>query len=62
MGWVVKYASALATKAQMRKKPTTLSWRLDETYVKVRGEWCYLYRAVDRDPQILDFMLFEQRD
>jgi len=38
------------------------SWYLDETYVKVSGRWCYLYRAIDRDGELLDSMLSEQRD
>jgi len=59
--WVVKYAPLIAIAAQRRKKPTAVSWRMDETYVKVRGVWTYLYRAVDRDGQTLDFMLSEQR-
>jgi len=60
--WVVKYASVLAAVAQKRKAPTAPSWRLDETYVKVRGEWHYLYRAVDRHGKTLDFMLSEHRN
>jgi putative transposase len=39
-----------------------LSWRLDETYIRVRGRWCYLYRAVDKAGQTIDLLLTEQRD
>src|SRR3712207_7226429 len=43
---------------------TTLfrSWHVDETYLKVRGRWCYLYRAIDCDGQPIDIMLGEHRD
>lgn len=60
--WVVKFAPLIAARAQARKRPTASSWRMDETYIKVKGRWCYLYRAVDRDGQTLDFMLAERRD
>ena len=39
-----------------------MSWYLDETYVKVGGRWCYLYRAIDHDGDLIDSMLSERRD
>ncbi|PWU70695.1 IS6 family transposase [Ochrobactrum sp. POC9] len=60
--WVVRYSPLIAAQAQSRKRPTARSWRVDETYINVRGQWTYLYRAVDRDGQTLDFMLSERRN
>ena len=60
--WVVEYGPLLAEEAQKRKQPTASSWRMDETYTKVKGRWMYLYRAVDKYGKTLDFMLSKQRD
>lgn len=60
--WVVKFSPLIAVQAQARKRPTASSWRMDETYIKVKGQWTYLYRAVDRNGETLDFMLSECRD
>ncbi|OYR32470.1 DDE domain protein [Brucella lupini] len=60
--WVIRYSPQIATQAHMRKRPTARSWRVEETYLKVRGKWTYLYRAVDGDGQNLDFRLSERRD
>ncbi|MEO6457056.1 MAG: DDE-type integrase/transposase/recombinase, partial [Chloroflexia bacterium] len=38
------------------------SWYVDETYLKVSGKWCYLYRAIDRGGKLVDSMLSEKRD
>ncbi|TWI89963.1 putative transposase, partial [Gemmobacter caeni] len=45
--WVVKFAPLIAARAQAKKRRTAPSWRMDETYIKVKGRWTYLYRAVD---------------
>ena len=60
--WVVKFSPLIAANAKARKRATANSWKMDETSIKVRGKWTYLYRAVDRDGQTLDFMLSERRN
>jgi putative transposase len=60
--WVVKYSSLLEEAFHRRKRPVWVSWRMDETYIKVKGQWCYLYRAVDKTGQTIDFLLTEERD
>ena len=60
--WVVKYSSQLEEAFHRRKRPVGRSWRMDETYIRVKGEWRYLYRAVDKTGQTIDFLLTEHRD
>jgi putative transposase len=60
--WVVKYSPQLEEVFHRRKRPVWLSWRMDETYIKVKGQWRYLYRAVDKTGQTIDFLLTAQRD
>ena len=59
--WVQRYSPELDKRCRPHLKPTDDSWRVDETYVKVRGKWMYLYRAVDSTGQTLDFLLNETR-
>ncbi len=60
--WVVKYSPQLEVACHRRKRPVWVSWRLDETYMRVKGQWRYLYRAVDKYGQTIDFLLTEHRD
>jgi transposase-like protein len=60
--WVVKYSAQLAEAFHRRKRPVGRSWRMDETYIRVKGQWRYLYRAVDKSGQTIDFLLTEHRD
>src|SRR5215467_567368 len=59
--WVIKYSPQLEEAFHRRKRPVWVSWRMDETYVKVQGEWRSLYRAVDKHGQTIDFLLTEHR-
>jgi putative transposase len=60
--WVVKYSLQLEAAFHHRKRPVWVSWRMDETYIKIKGQWYYLYRAVDKTGQTIDFLLTEHRD
>jgi IS6 family transposase len=60
--WVQHYAPIFEKKCRAKLKPTNDSWRVDETYVKVKGTWMYLYRAVDSDGNTVEFMLSPTRD
>ena len=60
--WTIKYSPLLEEAFHRRKRPVWVSWRMDETYVKVKGQWRYLYRAVDKHGQTIDFLLTEHRD
>ena len=59
--WVFKFSPELDRQMRKRKKAVGMSWRMDETYVKVKGEWRYLYRAVDKEGQTVDFLLTRRR-
>ncbi len=62
MRWVHQYSPEIEKKVRRYLKPTTDSWRVDETYIKVKSEWKYLYRAVDSTGSTVDFMLSAKRD
>jgi putative transposase len=60
--WVYKFTPLLEKTFRKRKKAVGNSWRMDETYIKVKGEWMYLYRAVDKDGNTVDFLLTKRRN
>ena len=60
--WVQRYGPELEQRLRRHLKPTNKSWRVDETYVRVKGRWCYLYRAIDSTGATIDFLLSALRD
>jgi putative transposase len=60
--WVFKYVPLLDQAVRGRKRRVVGSWRMDETYVRIRGQWKYLYRAVDKAGNAVDFLPTAKRD
>ena len=62
MRWVQHYVPVFEKRFKKYARPTGSSWRVDETYIRVKGKWTYLYRAVDKQGRTVDFLLSEKRD
>jgi len=62
MRWVHQYGPELDKRIRRYLKQINDSWRVDETYIKVKGQWMYLYRAVDSNGNTIDFFLSKTRD
>jgi transposase-like protein len=60
--WAVHYSPDLLERFNRRKRPVTGRWHIDETYIKVRGCWMYLYRAIDSNGDTIEFWFSERRN
>ena len=60
--WAIRFLPLIEKVFRKHKRPVSRSWRMDETYIKVKGVWMYLYRAVDKQGQAVDFLLSAKRD
>ena len=62
MRWVHQYSPEIEKKIRRHLRSTNYSWKVDETYIKVKGKWKYFYRAVDSNGETIDFMLSAKRN
>ena len=60
--WAIRFLPLLEKVFRKHKRPVGGSWRMDETYIKVKGAWEYLYRAMDKEGKTVDFLLTARRD
>lgn len=60
--WVIRYSPILLERFNLRKRAVTAKWHVDETYIKVLGQWMYLYRAIDSLGDTVEFYFCEHRD
>src|SRR5205814_1841300 len=60
--WVQRFAPEFAEAARARQHVVGDRWHVDETYLKVNGTWCYLFRAIDQFGQVIDVLLSPRRD
>ena len=60
--WAIRFLPLLEKVFRKHKRPVGSSWRMDETYIKVKDAWKYLYRAVDKEGKTVDFLLTARRD
>jgi hypothetical protein len=60
--WAIRFLPVIEKLSRKHKRQVGTSWRMDETYIKVKGTWKYLYRAVDKGGRTVDFLLMAHRD
>jgi transposase-like protein len=60
--WVIRYSPELLKRFNLRKRSVSRKWHVDETYIKVRGRWMYLYRAIDSNGDTVEFWFSERRN
>jgi putative transposase len=60
--WIVRYSPELLEQFNKRKRAVTGRWHMDKTYIKVRGRWLYLYRAIDSNGDTVEFLFSEKRN